>query len=80
MIGSTYYFIPEDENDYVVIIRDANKFMEEEELHFTVRALGAVKYFTVKEKGQGEYIFEIYCITDDTVPDAPPRIIVRSEQ
>jgi hypothetical protein len=79
---STYYFKSEDGKDYIVIIRNASDFMDKIENHFTVRAneAGTIKSFTVIDIGNGEYEFEIYSITDDKVPEAPPRIIIRRQQ
>jgi len=64
-----------------VIVRNAREFMDDVEIHFTVRTndTGALKYFTVSDIGQGEYVFEIYCITENKVPDAPPRIIIHAD-
>lgn len=80
-VNSIYAFVSEDGKDYAVIVRDANEFMEEAELHFKVRANSNTQpgYFTVKDPKKFEYFIEIYCLTDDNWPDAPPRIIVVSQ-
>ena len=76
--GGTFAFQSEDGKDYAVIMRNANDLMEEVELNFVVRANGtaAPKYFTVNKDAPDEFIFEIYCLTNNSVPDAPPKIIV----
>lgn len=77
-INSVYAFVSEDRKDYAVIIRNAYEFMEEVENHYIVRANDntAPKYFTVMNPRNSEYVIEIYCITDDSWPDAPPKIII----
>ena len=81
-VKHTYVFKSEDGNDYALIIRNANEFMVDVAKHFTVRAneTGAPVTFTVSNPGSGEYEIQIYCITDNQWPDAPPKIIVRSER
>ena len=77
-LDSTYAFVSEDGKDYAVIVRNANEFMEEVEKHYIVRAnqTAQLRYFTVKSPRIIEIVIEIYCITDDSWPDAPPRIII----
>jgi hypothetical protein len=78
-INSTYAFVSEDGKDYAVIVRNAYEFIEKVENHYTVRANENTqpRYFTVKTPKSSEYVIEIYCITDDSWPDAPPRIIIK---
>ena len=80
-VKSMYAFMSEDGKDYAVIVRNANEFMDEVEKHYKVRANEntQIRYFTVKDPRNAEYIIEIYCITDDNWPDAPPRIIIVSD-
>ena len=77
-VNSMYAFVSEDGKDYAVIVRNADEFMEEVEKHYIVRANEntQLRYFTVKNPRNSEYVIEIYCITDDNWPDAPPRIII----
>lgn len=48
------------------------------EKDYKVRANDSTQptYFTVKSAAILENVIEIYCITDDNWPDAPPRIII----
>lgn len=80
-VNSIYAFVSEDGKDYAVIVRNAYEFMENVEKHFIVRANDntAPKYFTVKNPIMSEYVIEIYCISDDSWPDAPPKIIIANE-
>jgi hypothetical protein len=80
-VKSTYAFVSEDGKDYAVIVRNAYEFMNEVEKHFKVRANESTlpSYFTVKNPVKFEYVIEIYCVTDDSWPDAPPRIIIRTQ-
>jgi hypothetical protein len=78
-VNSVYAFVSEDGKDYAVIVRNAYEFMEEVEKHCIVRANENTqpRYFTVKTPQSSEYVIEVYCITDNSWPDAPPRIIIK---
>jgi len=80
-VNSRYAFVSEDRKDYAVIVRNAYEFMENVQKHFIVRANEntAPKYFTMKNPKMSEYVIEIYCISDDSWPDAPPKIIIVNE-
>lgn len=80
MVNSKYAFVSDDGKDYAVIVRNAYEFMEGVQKHYIVRANDNTqpKYFTVKIPKLSEYVIEIYCITDDSWPDAPPKIIVQN--
>lgn len=80
-VNSMYAFISEDGKDYAVIVRNANEFMADVEKHFKVKAnaITQPKYFTVNNAEISKSIIEIYCISDDSWPDAPPRIIIVSQ-
>jgi hypothetical protein len=80
-IGRNYAFISKDGKDYAAIVRDAYLFMEDVETHFPVRANENTmpRTFTVKKPEKTEFVFQIYCITDDKWPDAPPRIIIGAQ-
>ena len=80
-VNSIYAFVSEDGKDYAVIVRNAYKFMENVEKHFIVRANENTqpRYFTVKNIENSECLIEIYCISNDSWPDAPPKIIIVNE-
>jgi hypothetical protein len=80
-VNSKYAFVSEDGKDYAVIIRNASQMIDEVEKDYKVRANDSTQptYFTVRNVDISEFVIEIYCITDDNWPDAPPRIIIVSQ-
>ncbi|MCU0415383.1 MAG: hypothetical protein MUE91_13450 [Ignavibacteriaceae bacterium] len=80
-VNSKYAFVSEDGKDYAVIIRNASQMIDEVEKDYKVRVNDSTQptYFTVKNVDISEFVIEIYCLTEDNWPDAPPRIIIVSQ-
>ena len=72
-------FISEDGKQYALIIRNAKDFLKIEKDHLTEKFLDeSPKRDFKQDVTPDEYSLDIYCITDDSWPDAPPRIIVHT--
>ena len=83
-VGQKIKFIRDDEEDYAVIVPNAQEFLNIDKNHLLTlsHSTGEAEIFDVVKKGDEEYGIVIYCITKKKLndPEAPPRIIIRSEQ
>jgi hypothetical protein len=70
--------------DFAIYIIDAVRYFDIDEADLDIRINSAVKPFSdaYKVRGNDEVIeitYSVYCITNNSWPDAPPRIIIVSQ-
>jgi len=80
--GDTLQFVAKN-GDFDILIRDAYKFLKIKEDDLKARLDSSSpteaksdKYIVRKVEGI-ETVYQIYCISNNSWPDAPPRIIIK---
>ncbi|MCW8804288.1 MAG: hypothetical protein OQK57_07820, partial [Ignavibacteriaceae bacterium] len=84
-VGEKIRFKLDDSYGYMIIIENANEFLDIDSVNLAVGISGLTnrsytsKPFLVEKKGTGEYFFRVLCIDKQRWNAIPSRIIIKSE-
>lgn len=81
-VGEKFKFRVDDKYNYLIIIQEANEFLDIDSVNLIVGVdwLNKIsKPFLVENKGTGEYFFKVFCVEREIWSKELPRIIIKSE-
>lgn len=84
-VGEKFRFKQDDDNGYMILIANANEFLDIDSVNLLVGVYGlnnrsfTSKPFLVENKGTGEYFFRVLWMEKEIWSPKPARIIIKSE-